>query len=293
MGGLSESIEVLISDNCSTDTTMEVANAFVQKVPEARLICQPINLGAEGNFWELWKHASGEYVWMVGDDDLLEQDAIGHVLLSLSLKPDLLILNYSRWDSRLERCELANVYGSQDQVYSDINSIIRRFGPDLAYISICVVRRDALRCVTESAYKRLAHTGFAFMYGIYQASKGAEKIAFIGRSLVRNRNADTVPYNWDKYFISGMAEVFRSLKNEGFDSHSINVARSSVVRRYVVPTFKRRRLLGSLRISQVGMVVQYYPDILKTWLLVVPLLAVPPALLRMIDRSRASGSKAK
>lgn len=62
-------IEVLISDNCSTDHSVEIAQAFVEADPRFRLLRRPENIGAKRNFTSLVGEATSElFIWRADDD---------------------------------------------------------------------------------------------------------------------------------------------------------------------------------------------------------------------------------
>ncbi|MGE0099195.1 MAG: glycosyltransferase family 2 protein [Hydrogenophaga sp.] len=53
--------EIIVSDNASTDHGVEIVKAFQQRDARIRLIQQPVNLGANGNFSAVVDAAEGEY----------------------------------------------------------------------------------------------------------------------------------------------------------------------------------------------------------------------------------------
>lgn len=67
-------LEILISDNASTDETEAVVRSFHD--PRIRYVKQPRNLGANGNFNYCLEHATGEFFLSLHDDDLLDPDMI-------------------------------------------------------------------------------------------------------------------------------------------------------------------------------------------------------------------------
>ena len=67
-------LEIVISDNCSTDNTEEVIRGFDD--PRIRYIRQPRNLGVNGNFNACLNAAEGEYFLLLHDDDLIDEDFI-------------------------------------------------------------------------------------------------------------------------------------------------------------------------------------------------------------------------
>lgn len=75
------SIELLLSDNASTDHTPDVVEAFCR---DAQFPCRKFrnqtNLGADGNILRCFTEAAGKYVWIIGDDDILLPGALLELL---------------------------------------------------------------------------------------------------------------------------------------------------------------------------------------------------------------------
>jgi glycosyltransferase involved in cell wall biosynthesis len=65
-------LEVIVSDNCSTDNTAEVVENFGRNHPELKLVRQEKNIGQIGNYHFLLKAAKGKYFIWLADDDFLE-----------------------------------------------------------------------------------------------------------------------------------------------------------------------------------------------------------------------------
>lgn len=66
-----DKIEIIISDNCSTDDTQEVIEYYIRHGFECRYIRHSNNIGADPNFIHCMKEAKGRYVWLLGDDDII------------------------------------------------------------------------------------------------------------------------------------------------------------------------------------------------------------------------------
>jgi glycosyltransferase involved in cell wall biosynthesis len=75
LDGLTGEIEVVVSDNASDDRTAEIASAYAGR-PDFRYVRRNENIGAERNFLEVVQAATGEYCWLLGDDEILEPAAI-------------------------------------------------------------------------------------------------------------------------------------------------------------------------------------------------------------------------
>ncbi len=84
-----DEVELCVSDNASSDATAEVI-ALAQAIAPFRHSRNPTNLGPIANFHRLANEmARGQYVWMLGDDDLVRPGAVARVLEALRANADL------------------------------------------------------------------------------------------------------------------------------------------------------------------------------------------------------------
>ncbi|MEU8275509.1 glycosyltransferase family 2 protein [Microbispora bryophytorum] len=86
-----ERLEVVISDNASTDGTEELCRRLAREDPRVVYHRQPRNIGIVGNFTEALRLARGEFFRWMGDDDRLEPHCVSRSLEPL-LTDERLIL---------------------------------------------------------------------------------------------------------------------------------------------------------------------------------------------------------
>lgn len=62
-------VEIVVRDNCSTDSTENVLNEFIINNPlvNIRYVKSEQNFGYDKNIIELYKEAKGRYIWFIGD----------------------------------------------------------------------------------------------------------------------------------------------------------------------------------------------------------------------------------
>ena len=75
-----ELVEVLVSNNCSTDGTHGLVQEYIAQGMEITYFCNQENLGMDGNFLQCINEAKGKYVLLLGDDDVLLDGAIDTLL---------------------------------------------------------------------------------------------------------------------------------------------------------------------------------------------------------------------
>ncbi len=83
--------ELLISDNCSTDGTFELAKKYAEQ--DARIICwrNETNIGPLPNYNKCIEKASGEYIELFGDDDIFEPECLAKLAMVLDDNPNVVM----------------------------------------------------------------------------------------------------------------------------------------------------------------------------------------------------------
>ena len=81
IGQTYESLEILVVDNASTDSTADVVQAHDH--PGLRYLRQPTNVGPFRNFQRGLEEATGEYVVLLSDDDRLDSDFVATCVAAL------------------------------------------------------------------------------------------------------------------------------------------------------------------------------------------------------------------
>jgi glycosyltransferase involved in cell wall biosynthesis len=69
-------MEVVISDNASTDETRAFCEELVRRDPRVRYVRQPVNVGPVGNFVHALEQCVGEYFMWLADDDWIDADYV-------------------------------------------------------------------------------------------------------------------------------------------------------------------------------------------------------------------------
>ncbi|MEM9403016.1 MAG: glycosyltransferase family 2 protein [Pseudomonadota bacterium] len=80
-----ENIEIVVSDNCSTDSTPDFMASFDD--PRLRYIRQEQNLGPNGNFNACLTASTGDYFILLCDDDALAPDMVESCMRAIDYDP--------------------------------------------------------------------------------------------------------------------------------------------------------------------------------------------------------------
>lgn len=100
---LGDTVELVVSDNCSPDNTADIVDKYIQLGVPIRYYRNERNLGAAKNILLLCNElALGEFCWVLGDDDIVRPDGlmrISSVLLKHS-EVDYVFVNVSCKDEK-------------------------------------------------------------------------------------------------------------------------------------------------------------------------------------------------
>lgn len=150
----SELVQVVISDNFSTDATFVVVDKYQKEGLNLKYLRNCTNQGFTANLNSTIQGADGEYCWLMGDDDAFRPGAISYLSeLIKSNRPDVAISNRYICDLKMNILQLDQFLSSEeDRRLFDFNNyaeIIEYFKSNTStigmfnFISVLVIRRDA------------------------------------------------------------------------------------------------------------------------------------------------------
>jgi glycosyltransferase involved in cell wall biosynthesis len=83
LGQSEQDLEVIISDNASTDATRQVVEQAAARDHRVQYLRQEVNAGLTANFNAVLRAARGRYVMVLADDDWLDQDYLARCRAAL------------------------------------------------------------------------------------------------------------------------------------------------------------------------------------------------------------------
>lgn len=195
-------VEILISDNASTDETPAVIRRYAERNPGLFSICRnPVNIGFSRNVDSLFRHARGEFVLVLSDDDALEADALREIFFALDRHPDVhaMFVLSATYDGELKhaatvsKCRSAgtdNTLGASCAYYASGADFYRAYG------SLCDT------CISGNLFRTSAwleadmtaglSSGSVHLYAAIQIlSKGG--VCLIAKPLVKYRDGGGQP----------------------------------------------------------------------------------------------------
>jgi abequosyltransferase len=224
--GLEDNCEILISDNCSDDKTQEIIKKWQNNFSNIVFIsnCNTRNIGVMRNIVFCLNTAQTKYVWVIGDDDSIKNEALLYIIENLKAHPELalLVLNYFRFDTiKSQVIKDKNFKIQQEKVYQDARELIEAdikydiFG--FGFMTSQIYRVDAVKMALNKSQNLFDNLELQIFWGAYCALQGSVKFSrdvFVeytcGTNGLSNKKV------WFKVHYSDLPRVYTKLREIGY-----------------------------------------------------------------------------
>lgn len=136
-------IEVVVSDDGSSDHTAAVMERYAARITRFVGIRQPVNVGVDRNVAAVTASATGDYIWLIGDDDRLERGGARRVMDALQRWPQAVALTVGVVDYDVTMRRITGIRAMPEtQCVTGAGAAFSRFAELLGYISGTLVKRS-------------------------------------------------------------------------------------------------------------------------------------------------------
>jgi abequosyltransferase len=207
---LSCKIEILVSDNASSDNTIEVVGSVLECGFPIRYIRNPQNLGSDQNIAQCFNQALGRYVLILGDDDLLIDGALKRLEQVLA-DHDYGAVAFRAYgydnDFRAEHP------GGVEHLYSlSASDFLAKLGIFSTLISANIICKDVLPGVDATTFcgSNLVQTEL-----VYSAALQAPVNLYIDYYLVACKRNNTGGYSFSDVFVDNFGAILDKYQSIG------------------------------------------------------------------------------
>ncbi len=199
-GDFEDRIELVVSNNASNDLTDDTIKKYLNNILQFNYIKQTQNIGLY-NIIEVTKYATGKFVWIVSDDDIIVEGALAFLIDVISKENDLKMITGS-------------VIGQKNFPNfstSDKNCSLKILGSNVTYLSFCVFK-NSKRLYGIPKDSLIPHS-FIFLDVISQNGKHL----FSSKPLLTYRPNNETSYSLFKAFYSDIYVLYLYALEIGFD----------------------------------------------------------------------------
>lgn len=189
-------VELLVSDNCSTDNTQEIVGKIQSKNPYLIYNRNETNLGMDGNFIYCFQNAKGKYIWLLGDDDYLLPNSLNKILPILRNGDYGLLHLYFKGRNNLSEGKHQDPYEFLTQVSHSIT-----------FISINIVKKNNITSINLEKYRGTFFSILPpYIKSVLKAKENylyREKVLDAGHNMERNGG-----YNFFEIFVKNYLKIW-------------------------------------------------------------------------------------
>lgn len=276
-------VEILVSDNASTDETGNIVREFeLSRGIGVSYFRNEQNVGYDANVDLLFKRALGNFVWTVGDDDVLEPGSLTQILRVLDKYPQLTAIqvNFDKYnrtlDKVVDKCPMPS-----DVLCQDAETFLKNSHGRYGSLSAIIINRDTWnREDLSAAFGSLV----IHMYGLVQVIlRGSSYL--IASSLIKVRDGSINSQRADGGATLKIAltsgYLYHAMLQMGYSKQLVNW-HLKADRPYVFSAIPRAKYDGIRNKMEITMMLIKVHNSASLWLRWIPLIFLPDSLFRPI-----------
>lgn len=207
-------VEILISDNCSTDESPEVVASFMQKGVPIRYIRNTENIGSDGNIAQCFNEATGRYVLILGDDDLLVDGVLPWLVERLARQEFGVLCMRPYGYEHDFRKEYPGGSGGE-MVFEDGNKFLTEIGPLITLISACIINKRFLNKVDARDF---CGGNLVQVHLVIRAALVSKQSLFVNRYLIACKRNNSSGYDFSRVFVEELGRILDQYRSMGLTS---------------------------------------------------------------------------
>jgi abequosyltransferase len=231
------SVEVLVSDNFSSDNTESIIEQAIKNGLILRYIRNGENLGSDANIAQCFNLATGKYVLILGDDDLFVDGALSFLLDQL--KPELYgVVCLRPYGFNKDFRQEHPGSGGSERLYMDAGSFLAVIGSLMTLISACVVHKAIIPAVDA---RNFCGENLVQVHLVIRATLAAEKNLFLNRYLIACKRNNSGGYDRSKVFVENLGNILDSYQALGLTKKAkLAIERGLMISYFPYYLFKQR-----------------------------------------------------
>ena len=273
--GIEQFVEILVSDNCSTDETREVVASFIHRNIPIKYLRNEENLGSDHNIAQCFNEATGQYVLILGDDDFLIDGALQWLVKHLS-QHELGVLCLRSYGFDVDfRKEFPGGSGGE-VLFEDPGKFLAKVGALITFISACVINKNILGKLDARDF---CGGNLVQVHLVIRAALAAKQSLFANRYLIACKRNNSGGYDFSLVFVEELGRILDQYVSMGLSVSAIKAFETKMLLGYF-PFYLFRQRLRQAGDTESAL-VRYRDRFGSRWLfrlLLEPILTLPRPL---------------
>ncbi len=274
-------VDVIVCNNYSTDNTVEILQPFLSQII---LFNNDSNLGGDRNFQLCVDRSESEYVWIVGDDDVLKENSITEVLTKLSNDTYACVfVNYSLYDIKLQK-EIVEKFIpiNHDIVAKGISQFLEHTNTAGNFLSSIIHNKEYFKSVNSTKYYGTCFLQFAVIIDYVNNND----TLIIAQALVTNMGDST-----DREFNAGgvsvkiISNLYTIVKTASSQYLEFNIRQKLLKLIHETLKYKilsAKRLGLKVKMKLLKELINNFRGYWSFWVIDIPILLIPNFVVTFI-----------
>ncbi|WP_448105300.1 glycosyltransferase family 2 protein [Pedobacter panaciterrae] len=275
-------IELIVSDNCSTDNTPEVVQKYIEMGLPIKYIRNDRNKGADINIFQCFTEASGKYVLILGDDEFFINGAIDKIMAILRKETDIGII-YIKGRSYTKEYKVNGPIRNDGKysLYTDKLEFVKRIHYNFTFISGNIFRKELFHGTIKELFynSHLLQLSWIFDVLINSANNIVVEDELLGIGSIDN----TGGYKLYDVFVKNFNEIMNSLEVNGFSKSFIEVINRNLLWSFLPQQIVRDRARNPDFFSKESpkrLLHEFYSKYAIYWTAIFPLINLPDTIYK-------------
>jgi glycosyltransferase involved in cell wall biosynthesis len=228
-----DEVEVSIYDNSSPDNTGEVVHEFARRGFKFNYVLNSKNIGSDANIAQCFNKASGQYVLIFGDDDVMLDGSI--VKIINAVKTDhygAVFIRAYGYDENF-RMEKPFQPFKKHLIISGADNFLLKCSSAMTFISSLVINKSI---ISKTNANKFIGTSIVQTYLLFEAITKNERNLFIEEYLVAAKRIEQRDYDVTKVFSGSLNDAFDSFIKRGLDVSAVRSIKQKLLW-YFYPIF--------------------------------------------------------
>ena len=283
---ITNEVELIVSDNASTDDTKIYMNKVLENHPYVKFFQNNINLGSDENFKLCMERATGKFVLILSDDDYLLDESISNILniIKNNKNLSLIFLNSKGFVHSDNKYSLTNsrINENVSILTDNKNLLLKLVGSALLFISTTVYNKTLYKMIDHP--QNFVGTSFWHTYvSFFVASLEKYNIYICGKPCIAARLIQKeINLNYSVYdvFVEKARKLFDYAINLGYCKKIVDEVYYNMVNSLVKWIIINSKLNNKKNVlKHPWKIFKYTYKNYRTWKNVYPAVLLPRKLL--------------
>lgn len=284
----SDELEILISDNASTDETSKIIYEYIEKYPQLiSYYKNDENIGFDKNLDLIFVKAKGKYVWLLGNSEKLKSGILFELLNKLKKDSyDNVLLNFEIYSEKTSKIEVTNNFNiDQEKVFYSKDDFFINTLYGITCMSANIILKKSWNSVyinDVASWRHVEKIINILASGDYKKSLYFDKICF-----TLNREIDGWWTKEGNLLINTikLQEIIKTMKYKKYSRKTINSlfnhSYNSLPRIIIQSKLNNLKLNFSIIVRSIKI---YYRK-LSFWVICLPMLLIPNIVFKWAKNS--------